>query len=118
MGYNRGDERGGAEQMTEKTRAVTPFGALLAASGLSQSEAADYLDVRLSQIKDMAVGRRPTPPGVIAEMSNLVEDLRHEVDRLIAEGRTSAAELSRCPYPAGAQLALYGHVLARLQAIR
>lgn len=52
---------------------MTTFGLLLTLSGLSQREAATFLDISLSMIEKMARGTRSAPESVIGEMQRLIE---------------------------------------------
>ncbi|MBU3890103.1 hypothetical protein [Methylosinus sp. KRF6] len=51
---------------------MTPFTALAKLAGLSHKEAAEFHGVREQQCKDMSSGRRSTPPGIIAELLQLI----------------------------------------------
>jgi hypothetical protein len=52
---------------------VTPLATLLTTSGLSQDEAARFLDLRSrANLTDMLRGKSATPPGVMLEMAGLV----------------------------------------------
>ena len=51
---------------------MTPFALLLQLSGLSQREATSVLNTSPSSIDKMARGVRSTPPGIIAEMRDLI----------------------------------------------
>jgi hypothetical protein len=64
---------------------MTPFAALARLGGLSLREAADVLRVREQQAKDMASGRRPTPPGVIAELLDLIRSQEVAAVRALAQ---------------------------------
>jgi hypothetical protein len=50
---------------------VTLFASILDGLGLSQSEAADFLGVRLDTVKNWSSGRRPTPDGVWPDLHKL-----------------------------------------------
>ena len=60
---------------------VTPFAALLAASGLSQREAAEFLAVGERQIRKWIKGEHIAPRGSLSELA-----------RLISQQHTAAAE--------------------------
>lgn len=51
---------------------MTTCSALIMASGLSQREAATYLDVNYNRVRDWAIGRYNPPAGVIDELRSLV----------------------------------------------
>jgi hypothetical protein len=50
---------------------VTLFAAILAGLGLSQSEAAAFLDVRLDTVKSWSIGRNRVPDRVMITLHNL-----------------------------------------------
>ena len=50
---------------------MTPLAASLQLCGLSQREAAAFLDVRLDTLKSWSSGRGPTPEGVMRELAAL-----------------------------------------------
>lgn len=52
---------------------MTLFASILAGLGLSQPEAAAYLDVRPDTIKSWGAGRNPVPPGVYERLHALGE---------------------------------------------
>ena len=52
---------------------MTLFSASLRLVGLSQSEAADYFDVRLDTVKSWSAGRNKVPEGVWAQLRELYE---------------------------------------------
>lgn len=52
---------------------MTPFALLLMISGLSQREAAEFLNISASSVDKMSRGTRSAPPGVIDEMRGLIE---------------------------------------------
>lgn len=56
---------------------MTLFASILAGLGLSQSEAADYLDVRVDTLKSWSSGRRSPPDGVLKNLHELSERQRH-----------------------------------------
>lgn len=49
----------------------TPFLLLLKRCGLSQHEAADYLNVRLDTVKSWSTGRNTAKPEILAELRKL-----------------------------------------------
>jgi len=51
---------------------MTIYNTLLAASGLSQREAAAYLDVNYNRVRDWTIGRYNPPAGVVDELLELV----------------------------------------------
>lgn len=65
---------------------MTPFALLISLCGLSQREAAEFLDVSASSVDKMSRGTRTTPPGVIDEMRTLIEKqeiaARHTLDEI------------------------------------
>ncbi len=89
---------------------MTDFAALLTLSGLSQPEAAAYLGVKLQQVKDMASGRRSTPPGVISEMISLI----NEQERAASARMHGAAPIR---LPPGAERACRGRLLVMAEMI-
>lgn len=50
---------------------MTPFKLLMIATGLSQREAASYLNVSASQVDKMSGGTRTVPEGIMTEMRAL-----------------------------------------------
>jgi transcriptional regulator with XRE-family HTH domain len=79
---------------------VTPFGLLLRLSGLSQSEAADFLRVSASQVNKMSNGARSAPPGIIDELQELIAKQQLAADEfldMLDEAGPTEAELG---YPA------------------
>ncbi|MGO1079712.1 hypothetical protein [Inquilinus sp. CA228] len=69
---------------------VTPFALLVQRGGLSQREAAAYLDLSASSIDKMARGVRTAPSGVLADLRALIA----RIDRAAAE---ALAEILRAP---------------------
>jgi transcriptional regulator with XRE-family HTH domain len=59
---------------------MTVFGLLLKLSGLSQREAAAFLSVSPSQVDKMTSGARSAPPGIIAEMRELIRVQQRAAD--------------------------------------
>lgn len=51
---------------------MSTFNTLLTASGLSQREAATYLDVNYNRVRDWVIGRYNPPAGVMDELRSLV----------------------------------------------
>ena len=52
---------------------MTPFSLLLQLSGLTQREAATFLDSREDTVRSWSLGRRNAPPGVIEQMRDLID---------------------------------------------
>jgi hypothetical protein len=77
---------------------TTPFALLLARCGLSQREAAGYLNLSPSNIDKMARGARATPAGVIAELQALYRKISVAAENAVAAIMETT--------PAGAQVEL------------
>jgi len=65
------------------------FGALRAATGLSQQEAADFLAVRLDTVKQWSSGRRSAPVAIVDRLRDLLRRQEVEAARLalVMEGQ-------------------------------
>lgn len=59
---------------------ITPIAQAIQICGLSQQEAADYLDVSLSTVKSWCSGRRTLPVGVWRELGQLYHDMRSDIN--------------------------------------
>jgi transcriptional regulator with XRE-family HTH domain len=62
---------------------MTTFKSALGRYGLSQREAAEYLDVSLDTIKSWCSGRRPVPPGIWGEILALHNQVQAAIDELL-----------------------------------
>lgn len=62
---------------------MVPFAMLLGLTGLSQREAADFLDARLDTVKSWSSGRNRCPDGVIEDLSDLAERQERAADEAI-----------------------------------
>jgi transcriptional regulator with XRE-family HTH domain len=72
---------------------LTPFALLTRLAGLSLSEAARFLGVRRDTVNSWSSGRNRTPPGVLAQLRDLVamqERAAAEALRLIASAESEA----------------------------
>jgi len=98
---------------------MTLFASILAGLGLSQSEAAGYLDVRLDTVKSWSAGRNRVPDGVWTHLHALAERQEEAAQAIMdaweESGRAgeieisvpSARELARRKWPSeGAYLAV------------
>lgn len=63
----------------------TTFSAAIAICGLSQQEAADYLDVRLDTVKSWSAGRNPPPEGAWQMLSDLYRRIEDAADYASAQ---------------------------------
>jgi hypothetical protein len=79
---------------------MTPFAALLKLAGLSHREAGVFLGIREQQCKDMASGRRRTPPGVIVELSGLIRRQEAAATVGLSQIEDGDAETIAIPSPA------------------
>lgn len=59
---------------------MTAFKYALSVCGLSQSEAADFFQVSLQQVKNMSNGRTTVPPGIWLQLSSLFEQIQDTAD--------------------------------------
>ena len=75
---------------------MTPFSALLAASGLSQREAAEFLAVGERQIRKWVAGESAAPPAVLREIAALIA----MSSRAAEEMRDNARQGAVVRYPA------------------
>lgn len=74
----------------------TTFTLLCGRCGLSQREAAELLGVRLDTVKSWAIGRNPTPPGVIDELRGLyarITRAANEALKALAEAKAKADKI-------------------------
>lgn len=79
---------------------MTPYALLLALSGLSQREAAEFHRVRLDTVKSWSAGRNASNSGVVADLCRLIaaqERAAREASALIAD---KAADVVEIGYPA------------------
>ena len=70
---------------------MTLFSALLSGLGLSQSEAAEFLEVRIDTVKSWCAGRRNPPAGAMAQLHALAARQIAAADALVQ----SCAEAKR-----------------------
>ncbi len=70
---------------------MTLFASILAACGLSQSEAAELLGVRLDTVKSWSSGRRTVSPGALSELLALAR----RQDRAAAEAAEAWRQAGR-----------------------
>lgn len=63
---------------------MTLFALLIQRCGLSLSEAAAFLGVRLDTVKSWSSGRNPTPPGVTDELRALYEKIETAAENLLS----------------------------------
>jgi len=64
---------------------TTLFSLLRQVCGLSQREAADFLDARLDTVKSWSAGRNPTPPGVIDALADLANRIDAAADGAVGK---------------------------------
>lgn len=105
---------------------MTTFKSALGLCGLSQQQAADYLEVSIDSVKAWSRGKTPPPPGVWDQMADLLERIeaaaKHAAAMLEPGGMDRAvmnnidADSGENPLPAGADGA--AGALALLMAIR
>jgi len=62
---------------------TTIFSLLTQVCGLSQREAAAFLDARIDTVKSWSAGRNPAPSGVIDELAVLAEKIDAAADGLV-----------------------------------
>lgn len=62
---------------------MTPFALLIQLAGLSQREAATFLNLSPSSVDKMARGARSTPPGVIDELRRLIGKQEEVAERAL-----------------------------------
>jgi len=62
---------------------MTPFGLLLKLSGMTQAEAAAYLNVSKVSVDKMARGQRGTSAGVLAQMRELIRQQQAAADEFM-----------------------------------
>ena len=60
---------------------MTLVSALISACGLSNREAAKYLDVRLDTLHSWSSGRRTPPDGAVHQLAQLYVDVLDAIDR-------------------------------------
>ncbi|QKV17842.1 helix-turn-helix domain-containing protein [Oricola thermophila] len=71
---------------------TTPFAQMLSICGLSQSEAADFLNVPLNTIKKWGQGRNDPPLGVIKELADLYDLMDEAAEAALDLIRKHAAD--------------------------
>lgn len=64
---------------------MTPFKIITGICGLSQREAAAFLDTRIDTVKSWSSGRNPAPEGVIRELAELALKIDIAADEAVAE---------------------------------
>lgn len=74
---------------------MTPYALLLRLSGLSQREAATFHDVALDSVKSWCSNRRPTPPGAIEELRDLIAKQERAARVALAKYRELTADHGR-----------------------
>ncbi len=107
---------------------MTPFALLLRLCGLSQREAALFLNVSGSAVDKMSRGVRKVPPGIMSDLRNLHQTQRRAADdhiRTIGEGGGNMIKLGLASddheaqslgWPCvGAQAGAYALVIAATQ---
>lgn len=79
---------------------MTPFAILIQFAGLSQREAAAFLNLSPSSIDKMARGVRSTPEGIVNELCDLIERQDVAADQALALIVDTGAESIELGYPA------------------
>lgn len=79
---------------------MIPFSLLLRLSGLSQREASSFLQASPSAIDKMARDVRSTPPGIIAEMRDLISRQERAADEALDVLDGLDADVFELGYPA------------------
>lgn len=107
---------------------MTRAKALIALSGLSHQEAADYLNVSLETIRSWIKGRRNPAPGVIEELADLIQRQERAAAKALSEYRkstdadnvtTRSIDLTSIPtgdWPPGAERMVIARILAGVPA--
>lgn len=62
---------------------ITNFALVCQATGLTNREISEYLDVRVDTLKDWKNGRRKVPQGVLAEVSDCVEAIHEAAEEML-----------------------------------
>lgn len=78
---------------------MTPFAILVQLAGLSQRDAASFLNLSPSSIDKMARGVRSTPDGVLSELRNLIEKQEGAAERALELIEEQGADRIEIGYP-------------------
>ena len=74
---------------------MNPYSLLLALSGLSQREAADFHSVRPDTVKSWSAGRNRAPDGARSELIDLIKMQARAADAALSQYRKLVAEYGR-----------------------
>lgn len=74
---------------------MTPFRVLMNLAGLSQREAAAFLDISPSAVDKMSRGTRATPAGIVGDLRELIDRQEEAADNALdlIESRDDAVEI-------------------------
>lgn len=81
----------------------TPLSTLVTQSDLELTVVADILGIGLGSLNNFLTGRKDTPPAIIGEMTQIMEDIKYW-ETVLTNFQQQGGEL---PHPRVVQIALY-----------
>ena len=73
---------------------MTLFKSLLQRTGMSQTDAADFLNVPVQRIKNWSAGRQDAPKGVLEDIRELLNHIFQQAETAISDWRSNELETS------------------------